>query len=509
MRGMLRSGKTEMTVNEWLAEYGAEFGISGAGLPKDMTITSDSEAIVALQAISEHIPGCVNESAEYLKKTYYDAFEEEDLAGKYIYDETIKATGKVMNETSTKAVDSIIAGNTSLTPICEEMPAIYDVSDICGTGKVKITDEALPEDMLYYTIFGEYPTEEQSVGFITELRNSGVLRKINGHELLVAGYIDGTALTVNDIIPIQNGKKRSAIVCYLTENLTEANKAKYMSGYDYITEIGKETADKLRACDESIAQQAIKAEEASNRKFQENYFDTRRAREELEMLNCEYACKKAQDNLLEELYFKVSDYVADFERSLKSGKTPTKSELLRNEQYVALLKEIDNAINDYKRGSVTNMNDLKSKIASMTLITPEMVKSVVNTEFAGANYSTRVWSNADALAGRLKNTIAENVILGKSYSKITTELKRDFGVARYQAERLIRTESSYVFNKASRDSFKNAGLQQIAINVESGACDACRSLKGKVWNIGEEPTLPIHPNCKCSYRPIVPARTKA
>ena len=78
----------------------------------------------------------------------------------------------------------------------------------------------------------------------------------------------------------------------------------------------------------------------------------------------------------------------------------------------------------------------------------------------------------------------------------------DLNVSYNTANRLIRTEASYTFNSANKERYQEMGAKQIEIFIEDDACEECQNLKG-VYDFDVVPIVPIHPNCRCCYLPVV------
>lgn len=142
----------------------------------------------------------------------------------------------------------------------------------------------------------------------------------------------------------------------------------------------------------------------------------------------------------------------------------------------------------------------------------KQVKAVVQQKFHGDNYANRIWKNNQAIALRIGNDLEKMILDGKSPGEITKAIQEDFNVAYYQADRLVRTEASRVFAQANQDTYEEFGITRQEYVAENDSCADCKALDGKVYKVGEGPQLPVHPNCRCVYIPIVygyqPRKTK-
>lgn len=131
------------------------------------------------------------------------------------------------------------------------------------------------------------------------------------------------------------------------------------------------------------------------------------------------------------------------------------------------------------------------------------IKAVVEEVFHGSNYSKRIWSNNTALGGRVQQDMERLVMKGTSPQRIAKELQRDFNVGYSNAERLVRTEASRVYNSARETSYKEFGIEQVEFLAEASACGVCNGYDGKVYETGQGPKIPVHPRCRCAYAPVI------
>ena len=99
------------------------------------------------------------------------------------------------------------------------------------------------------------------------------------------------------------------------------------------------------------------------------------------------------------------------------------------------------------------------------------------------------------------------MILGEGIPQITDRINKGIDTARYNAERVARTETKRVTYCAHDDIYKDTGVEELKYRCANGGdsrtCQYCRADNGKVFKRGEEPTLPRHPNCRCVYIPVV------
>lgn len=226
--------------------------------------------------------------------------------------------------------------------------------------------------------------------------------------------------------------------------------------------------------------------------------------------------KKLYADALKAIEIELNDLLLD----LATGITPTRTELWRAGKYLKLRSTIQKQANILADGQIRLMDELLSKAYEETLETAladfliddkEQLSSslrarALNSVWSGKSYSERVWQNRDALAEKVSKSISDMIVLGKNPTEIKKQLRDEFGVSYRVADRLIRTETSHIYNSASLDAYKQAGVRQVKY-LHGGTCSDkcdCHSLDGKIFDIGTEPTLPRHPNCVCCYAPVIP-----
>lgn len=152
------------------------------------------------------------------------------------------------------------------------------------------------------------------------------------------------------------------------------------------------------------------------------------------------------------------------------------------------------------------LKDLGVKDISYNVLNEFQVKQVLNTAWSGKHYSARIYETSDKIAQRVKKDITDLVIQGKNTELIKKQLMGDLDIGYSYADRLIRTEANHVFNEAAKASYKEAGVTQIEFIPENDSelCDECSGYADSpIYDMDSEPRLPVHPNCRCCYAPVV------
>ena len=132
------------------------------------------------------------------------------------------------------------------------------------------------------------------------------------------------------------------------------------------------------------------------------------------------------------------------------------------------------------------------------------MKVAIDTPWAGANYSSRIWGARDALAKNLQEMISSGFLSGKSNTQVAREIRDRFGVAFRDAERLVQTETSYIAGQADKQAYKDLGIEEYEFiaTLDSRTCKYCAPLDGSRHPVGAAEVgvnyPPIHPRCRCT-----------
>ena len=227
----------------------------------------------------------------------------------------------------------------------------------------------------------------------------------------------------------------------------------------------------------------------------------------------------AQKKLYKKAYKEINSAIDSLQLQMSAGQPVGRTQLWNYSKYLQLRDLIDKEITSTGSAQISLLDDvckkvfefttdtvldkLKPKDKAFTFLNQPNINTVLNQRWSGSSYSERVWSNTSNLAARVKESITNMIVKGSSTEDIKKALMKEFNVGYSYADRLIRTEASYTYNKASIEGYKQAGVAEVEFLAESDCCEDCAEHSGKRFNVGEEPQLPIHPNCRCCYIPVV------
>jgi SPP1 gp7 family putative phage head morphogenesis protein len=131
-------------------------------------------------------------------------------------------------------------------------------------------------------------------------------------------------------------------------------------------------------------------------------------------------------------------------------------------------------------------------------------KIAIDSVWAGANFSTRIWGKQATLASDLKELITSGYLGGESNASVARKLMERFSVSFRDAERLVRTETSYIAGQSAKKAYEDAGIETYRYKTawDSRTCKFCAPLDGQTFPVSEAAVgvnyPPIHPNCRCT-----------
>lgn len=143
------------------------------------------------------------------------------------------------------------------------------------------------------------------------------------------------------------------------------------------------------------------------------------------------------------------------------------------------------------------------------VINHRAIKEVIYYPYAGAMFSDRIWKNKRSLINFIKKDLTQGIIRGESIQKMGKKLKDRERVTKYQAERLIRTETNYNMTRGHVDGYKDSNLVYgvcVSVAGDERTCQDCIDQENVIVPLRDAVSggtiPPFHPNCRCSVYPV-------
>lgn len=145
------------------------------------------------------------------------------------------------------------------------------------------------------------------------------------------------------------------------------------------------------------------------------------------------------------------------------------------------------------------------------------VAKVINGDFHGAPFSSRIWANKNELVARLQVGLERSILQGEHPDRwarlftdlVSAEMGETAGRALFAARRLAITESARVMSEIQINSFEAGGFNKYIwiTEMDDRTCPVCSALDEEVFDIDRSEIganlPPLHPFCRCSVAAYV------
>lgn len=180
---------------------------------------------------------------------------------------------------------------------------------------------------------------------------------------------------------------------------------------------------------------------------------------------------------------------------------------LGQKEQITFRQGLSNIYTDQFLRQVYDLGQSITVKANFNRLNTALIQKTLDYPWSGAMFSDRLWQDKERLGRNLRVGLTQSMILGEGIPQITDRINKGIDTARYNAERVARTETKRVTYCAHDDVYKDTGVEELKYRCANGGdsrtCQYCRADNGKTFKRGEEPTLPRHPNCRCVYIPVV------
>ena len=127
----------------------------------------------------------------------------------------------------------------------------------------------------------------------------------------------------------------------------------------------------------------------------------------------------------------------------------------------------------------------------------------------GLSGAQRVEKQMTSLQKSLEKGMSDCLARGASKDELVKTLKSRFGVSFSEADRMARTELTYIQNQATKDSYVKAGVTQYEYLAETDGrtSDICAEMNGQRFDISAAVVgvnyPPLHPNCRSTVLAVI------
>ena len=181
---------------------------------------------------------------------------------------------------------------------------------------------------------------------------------------------------------------------------------------------------------------------------------------------------------------------------------------LGKEENTVFRTNLQNIYTDQFLRTVYTLGQTQTVKSSFNMLNPRLIQDTLDYPWSGAMFSDRLWLDKDRLGRNLRVGLTQSMILGEDMDRIADRVGANINTSKYNAMRVARTETKRVTYSSQAAAFEDQNVGEVRYMAannggDSRTCDLCKEDHGKVYKLGEEPSLPRHPNCRCWYIPVV------
>ena len=146
---------------------------------------------------------------------------------------------------------------------------------------------------------------------------------------------------------------------------------------------------------------------------------------------------------------------------------------------------------------------------SFSQLPKSRIDEILRNNWSGKHYSQRIWGNTQKLAENLKSDLLSGMLSGKSGRKIAEDISKRYGVSIKNAERLVRTETTYIANQSELESYKESGIEKyrFTATLDSRTSAVCQQLDGQEFPVSEAQAgvnlPPMHAHCRSTTISVI------
>lgn len=117
------------------------------------------------------------------------------------------------------------------------------------------------------------------------------------------------------------------------------------------------------------------------------------------------------------------------------------------------------------------------------------IEKAVDTAWAadGRNFRARCWTDKQRLANELQTVLTQSIIRGEAPDKAIKQLSKRMNVSKFNAGRLIMTESAFISSQSQKDCYRELDVErfEFVATLDSITSEICRKMDGKVFKMSE------------------------
>ena len=115
----------------------------------------------------------------------------------------------------------------------------------------------------------------------------------------------------------------------------------------------------------------------------------------------------------------------------------------------------------------------------------EAVDRAILNRYDRRNFSKTLYQHCEHFAKDLRENLVVGLIRGESLERMAARIQNRMGVAYSAAKRLVRTETAYIYEQATKDAYEKCGVEwyEFLATLDGRTSEICRELDGKHFKV--------------------------
>ena len=200
-------------------------------------------------------------------------------------------------------------------------------------------------------------------------------------------------------------------------------------------------------------------------------------------------------------------------RILRGRGRITREQLLNdaiNEEWIKTALKMDEELGkllekQYERAFKEGLEDAGVKTTKIPVNT---IQSAILRPTFAYHFSDTIWKNKDKLIAFINTELRRGIVQGIDVRKTTKKLQETMQVQKYQAKRLVVTETQVAQQSGALEGYRKSGVVEKVRVISAGdkrVCGECIDKDDTIMPLAEavvgDTIPPFHPNCRCTVVP--------
>ncbi|MCM1121821.1 MAG: minor capsid protein [Ruminococcus flavefaciens] len=130
------------------------------------------------------------------------------------------------------------------------------------------------------------------------------------------------------------------------------------------------------------------------------------------------------------------------------------------------------------------------------------VDTAILNRYDKRNFSRSLYAHCTNFSEDLRSNLVSGLIAGENLDRMAARIHRRMGVASSAAKTLVRTETAYIYEKATMAGYRECGIEwyEFLATLDDKTSKICQEMDGKHFKVTDavpgKNFPPMHPNCR-------------